>query len=124
HVDRERLEQILLNILGNAVKFTPEGGAITLTCEPADRVVDIRVKDTGRGIPRDKLDSIFEPFVQVDTRLTREPTAAGLAVTSSLGVARVMGGDLCAESAAGQGATFVLRLRRAAKHSSESANRE
>jgi PAS domain S-box-containing protein len=108
--DRAKLEQILINLAGNAVKFTDEGGLVVLRCERSgDRVV-ITVRDTGHGIPADQLDRIFEPFVQVGRSLTsmREGTGLGLAISRDL--ARAMGGDITVESVVGKVSTFTLTL--------------
>jgi signal transduction histidine kinase len=114
--DREKLRQVLLNLLSNAVKFTPSGGRITVIGDaPADtNDVLVHVCDTGVGIPADKLETIFEPFVQVrsDLSAVREGTGLGLAISRDL--MRGMGGDLCAASEPGRGSTFTVRLRRAA----------
>jgi PAS domain S-box-containing protein len=112
HADREKLDQILLNLVGNAVKFTDRDGHITLSCSTDDAShVRVIVKDTGRGIPRAKLQSIFDPFVQVDRHLTPErQQGVGLGLAISRDLARAMHGDISVESDAGQGATFVLTL--------------
>ncbi|MFL5575879.1 MAG: sensor histidine kinase [Gemmatimonadaceae bacterium] len=111
--DQEKLQQILLNLLTNAIKFTEPGGRIVVECEPAEEHVALRVSDTGRGIPAEKLASIFEPFVQVDARLTREQEGVGLGLAISRDLARGMGGELRAESVEGVGSTFTLTLPRA-----------
>ena len=114
--DREKVQQIVLNLLSNAVKFTAPGGAVSLVCEPAATspdTLEIRVSDTGRGIPPEKLDAIFEPFVQVDVRLTRTQEGIGLGLAISRDLARGMGGDLTVQSAVGRGTTFTLLLPRA-----------
>ena len=113
--DRDRLQQILLNLLSNAVKFTPEGGriAVTATAHDDTRNVVICVHDTGRGIPQDKLEKIFEPFVQVDAKHTRAAEGVGLGLAISRDLARGMGGDLTAESEEGVGSTLLLTLPRA-----------
>jgi signal transduction histidine kinase len=116
HADRERLVQILLNLLSNAVKFTPQGGEIVVSCAVDRNDQDaaiIEVRDTGRGIPAEKLDSIFEPFIQVRGGASadaKQGTGLGLAIGRTL--ARGMGGDLTAASN-GAGSTFTLRLVRA-----------
>jgi PAS domain S-box-containing protein len=111
HADREKLDQILLNLVGNAVKFTERDGHITLSCSADDAHVRVIVEDTGRGIPRAKLQSIFDPFVQVDRHLTPErQQGVGLGLAISRDLARAMHGDISVESDAGQGATFVLTL--------------
>jgi PAS domain S-box-containing protein len=110
--DREKVQQILLNLLSNALKFTAGGGRIAVTCDAAtaDGTVRIAVADTGEGIAPDKLERVFEPFVQVDTRLTRMQEGTGLGLAISRELARGMGGDLTAASAPGVGSTFTLTL--------------
>jgi PAS domain S-box-containing protein len=112
--DHEKLQQVLLNLLSNAAKFTPRGGRVTLACEDSgDGAVAVRVSDTGKGIPPDKLEAIFEPFVQLDQTFTREAEGTGLGLSISRDMARGMGGDLTAESTVGAGSTFTLTLARA-----------
>jgi signal transduction histidine kinase len=115
HVDRDKLQQILLNVVGNAVKFTPPGGTITVRAASTERLDEVllRVSDTGPGVPEENQQAIFEPFVQLDTGRRRRVTGAGLGLSISRDFARGMGGDLTIESEAGKGATFVLKLRRA-----------
>ena len=121
--DREKLAQVLLNLLSNAIKFTPAErtgsgttGCVTLGVRaPVDSgdTVEIVVEDTGIGIPADKLGSIFEPFVQVSTGLTRASDGAGLGLAISRDLARGMGGDLRVESEVGIGSRFRIVLPRA-----------
>jgi signal transduction histidine kinase len=111
--DPERVRQIFINLLSNAVKFTPAGGTITLRCDRSVDTVAFRVADTGIGIPTDKMDSIFEPFVQINTLLTRTEEGIGLGLAISRDLARGMGGDLTVESTEGGGSTFTLTLPRA-----------
>jgi signal transduction histidine kinase len=108
--DPERVQQILVNLLSNAVKFTDAGGAVDLCCDSTAEMASIRVRDTGVGIPPDKLENIFEPFVQVDQRLTRSHDGVGLGLAISRDLARGMGGDLTAESTLGAGSRFTLTL--------------
>jgi PAS domain S-box-containing protein len=116
--DREKLRQILLNLLTNAVKFTPPGGCVRLECDDGPEEVVLRVHDTGIGIPADKIDTIFEPFTQVHMGLTREHGGTGLGLAISREFARAMGGDISAQSVLGHGSTFSLRLRRAGESAS------
>ena len=109
-VDRARAQQILLNLLSNAVKFTPAGGAVSVTCVPRAGGVEVRVRDTGPGIPADKLDAIFEPFVQLGRALNSPHEGTGLGLAISRDLARAMGGELTAESVLGEGSTFALTL--------------
>ncbi|HEX6535054.1 MAG TPA: ATP-binding protein [Gemmatimonadaceae bacterium] len=108
--DRARTEQILLNLLSDAVKFTPAGGRIIVSCTSLGERVAVRVRDTGPGIPPDKLEAIFEPFVQLGRTLNSAHEGAGLGLAISRDLARAMGGDLTAASAPGSGATFTLLL--------------
>jgi signal transduction histidine kinase len=114
YADPERLHQILLNLLSNAVKFTAPGGWISIACEPDGDTVAIRVHDTGRGIPASKLETIFEPFVQVERTLSEPTEGTGLGLAISRELARAMRGDLRVESVEGQGSTFTVVLPRAA----------
>jgi signal transduction histidine kinase len=99
-------------MVSNACKFTPVGGSIEVTCVRLDRAVELRVTDTGPGIPPQKLDAIFEPFVQLDNGLTRSSAGTGLGLSISRELARAMGGDLAASSNYGHGSTFTLTLPR------------
>jgi signal transduction histidine kinase len=121
HADAEKTEQILLNLLGNAAKFTPEGGRIELSASTgsaassisnlvASDCVVISVADTGPGIPDDMQERVFEPFVQVDASRTRKAEGSGLGLAISRNLARGMGGDIILRSAAGMGSTFYLVL--------------
>ncbi len=111
--DPARLRQILTNLIGNAIKFTEKGsvrivsrlerhGAATRYC--------IDVIDSGIGIPADKVESVFEPFVQAESSTTRRFGGTGLGLTISRGFARAMGGDITASSTYGQGTTFSIWL--------------
>jgi signal transduction histidine kinase len=108
--DAERLRQILVNLLSNAVKFTPTGGRVEMSCDQRGDHVLLMISDTGIGIPTDKLDVIFDPFVQVRAELTRRHEGTGLGLAISRDLARGMGGDLTVESVLGQGSTFTVLL--------------
>jgi len=132
--DEDRVRQILLNLLNNAVKFTEPGGKIELTIEkPAKPDVATRlgagtylcwrVSDTGVGIPVDRISSIFDPFMQVDSGRTRQTEGSGLGLTISRRLARLMKGDLTVRSKPGSGSTFTLWLPTAdAKNASASSD--
>lgn len=111
HADAEKFRQILVNLLSNALKFT-DSGAIELRCEVENRQLAVHVRDTGIGIPPEKLEVVFEPFVQVRADLTRTAEGTGLGLAISRDLARGMGGDLTVESTPGEGSTFTLRLPR------------
>ncbi|MGH7460613.1 MAG: sensor histidine kinase, partial [Longimicrobiales bacterium] len=108
--DREKVIQILLNLVANSLKYTDRGGMVAVTTSCTGSAVDIRVTDTGRGIPNDRLESIFEPFVQVDSSLTRDGEGVGLGLAISRELARGMGGELEAVSTLGLGSCFTLYL--------------
>ena len=111
--DPDRLRQVLLNVVGNAAKFTPPGGSVVLTSAADAQNVRLFCKDTGRGIPTEKLDSIFEPFVQVDRHLNPSATQGiGLGLSISRDLMRGMDGDLVVESEPGSGSTFTIVLQR------------
>jgi PAS domain S-box-containing protein len=113
--DREKLEQILLNLLSNATKFTHEGGGLRIEAAAApddETVVELKVGDTGVGIPPDRLELVFEPFMQVESSHAARVEGTGLGLSISRDLARGMGGDLTAESTLGVGSTFTIRLRR------------
>jgi signal transduction histidine kinase len=111
--DYERVRQILLNLLTNAIKFTAAGGSVTVSCACSSEAVSLSVVDTGRGIDSAKLERIFEPFVQVDRHLTNvSQQGVGLGLAISRDLARRMGGDITARSEVGKGSTFTLVLPR------------
>jgi signal transduction histidine kinase/CHASE3 domain sensor protein len=112
--DRQRLQQILVNLVGNAIKFTPENGTIRVGAQKDTTKAIVFIQDTGKGIPTDRLQSIFEPFVQVEDSLTRTATGAGLGLAISRDLARAMGGDLTVASELGKGSTFTIVLPLAA----------
>ena len=111
--DPEKLQQILLNLLTNASKFTAAGGAVRLSCTPGPERVAITVADTGRGIPPDQLERVFEPFVQIDARLTRTEEGVGLGLSISRDLAHGMNGEITLVSEVGKGSAFTLTLPRA-----------
>jgi signal transduction histidine kinase len=110
--DRERLRQIVLNLLSNAIRYTPSGGRITLSASASGNSrVAVTVHDTGPGIPDNRREQVFEPFVQLDRSLTQTQEGLGLGLAISRDLARGMHGDLMLESSGG-GARFVLLLPR------------
>jgi len=110
--DAEKIRQILLNLISNAIKFTERGGTIAITCVDDDDMMSVVVRDTGIGIPSDRLSSVFEPFVQLERRLTSNHEGTGLGLAISRDLARGMGGELCARSELGKGSEFELRLKK------------
>ena len=112
--DREKLQQVLLNLLSNAAKFTNAGGKVWIETVESDqdgsRMVHISVTDTGCGIPVEKHEVIFDPFVQVSARLVRTHDGVGLGLAISRELARGMSGDLVVRSSAACGSVFTLIL--------------
>ena len=109
--DREKLQQVLLNLLTNAIKFTDEGGEIRVIASANDGRVQIEVADTGIGIALEKRAAVFDPFVQVQSGYTRANEGVGLGLAISRELARGMGGDITVESTVGRGSIFTLMLR-------------
>ena len=115
--DGEKLAQVLINLISNAVKFTPEGGGVTIDCPrradgTGDELCFIRVRDTGVGIPDAKQSVIFDPFVQVDVSRVRRAQGVGLGLAISRDLSRGMGGELRVRSLEGVGSSFTVSLPR------------
>lgn len=108
--DRDKMQQVLINLLVNAAKYTNPGGSIRISCDTEGDRVLVRVADTGVGIPGEKLTRIFDAFVQLDRSLNQPREGVGLGLTISRDLARAMGGDLHVESTVGKGSTFTLVL--------------
>ena len=111
--DEDKVRQILINLLSNAIKFTAQHGSIKVQCWIDDETFKVSVVDDGLGIPQDKLNAIFEPFVQVGRDFSSPQGGTGLGLAISRDLARRMGGDLEVMSELGRGSTFTLSLRRA-----------
>jgi signal transduction histidine kinase len=110
--DREKTQQIVLNLLTNGTKYSNPGGSLKASAEMRNGSVHVSVTDTGAGIPEKMLSQIFEPFVQLDRRLNQPREGVGLGLTISRDLARAMGGDLLVASKVGLGSTFTLVLPR------------
>jgi signal transduction histidine kinase len=109
--DSEKVQQIMLNLLTNAIKFTPQGGSICVEASADATSVFLRVIDTGVGIPAEMIEKVFEPFIQVDASRSRAAEGTGLGLAISRDLARGMGGDLSGSSSSiGSGSRFELRL--------------
>jgi PAS domain S-box-containing protein len=108
--DREKVQQIVVNLLANAVKFTSGGGEVDLDWEIEDEKLIVRVRDTGSGVPHDKIEQIFEPFVQLRTTGSVPSGGTGLGLPISRDLARAMGGEVYAISTVGVGSVFTLAL--------------
>jgi two-component system phosphate regulon sensor histidine kinase PhoR len=107
-VDRGRIEQVLINLIHNAVKFTPEGGEIVVGADVIDGMLRVSVRDTGAGITAEELPRIFERFYKTDA--ARRSTGSGLGLAIAKHIVQSHGGTIWAESAPGHGATFFFTL--------------
>jgi CheY-like chemotaxis protein len=105
--DQDKVKQVLINLLSNAAKFTPDG-MISIRARNTGNQIHLSVTDTGIGIPADALEKIFEEFQQADLSTTREYGGTGLGLSISRSLARLLGGDLVAESHEGSGSNFTL----------------
>ena len=110
--DSDKVRQVLLNLLSNAIKFTPAGGHIEVECIVSESEVAITVSDNGVGIPQDKIQAVFEPFVQVGRDFSTSHGGTGLGLSIIRDLARRMGGDLTLESELGERSAFTLTLKR------------
>jgi signal transduction histidine kinase len=108
--DREKVQQIVLNLLANAMKFTPAGGTTDLDWKVENETLCVRISDTGPGVPPDKVEEIFEPFVQLRQIGSLPPGGTGLGLPISRDLARAMGGDVTVASTLGVGSVFTLFL--------------
>jgi signal transduction histidine kinase len=111
--DREKIERILMNLIGNAIKFTPEGGEVVVSAKLIDgskNSVAISVRDSGVGIPADQLGKIFEKFHQVEGSLHRSVSGTGLGLAITKGLVEAHQGMICVESQVGKGSTFTFIL--------------
>jgi two-component system sensor histidine kinase VicK len=106
--DKARIEQVLLNILSNAVKYTPDGGKIEITGGTTGNKVWIKIKDNGIGIPEEDLSRIFDRFYRVDKARSRESGGTGLGLSIAREIVIRHGGDIMIESAAGGGTTVTI----------------
>ncbi len=109
--DGRKLSQVVINLLTNAIKFTDDG-TVRLEAEVSDGETVIRVRDTGIGIPHDKLTEIFEPFRQIERPRTRKVGGTGIGLSLVRRLTRLMGGEVAVESEEGRGTTFTVRLPR------------
>jgi signal transduction histidine kinase len=111
--DQNKVRQVMLNLLSNAMKFTEAGGEVVIDTSVADGAVRIDTRDTGTGIAASQLETIFEPFVQLDASLTRRAGGTGLGLAIARQLAAAMGGTVTVRSTVGVGSTFTLTLRHA-----------
>jgi signal transduction histidine kinase len=113
--DREKLIIVMNNLLENALKFTPDGGSIVLSAKDDADSIEVRMKDTGIGIEKDKLEKIFDKFYQIDSTSRRKIGGMGLGLSIAGGIIRAHGSEICVESEIEKGSTFSFRLKKAGK---------
>jgi len=118
---RDRLVQVIVNLVSNAIKFSPRGGRVTVRWWSENGFAVTEVADQGAGIPADQLQAVFEPFRQLDSSTTREHGGAGLGLAISQGIVDALGGKLWAESVLGAGSRFFVRLPLAPEQPARSA---
>jgi signal transduction histidine kinase len=110
--DDDKVQQVLVNLLSNAAKFTPEGGEVRVWCDASPREVTIYVRDNGVGIPAERLTDVFDPFVQVGRSPAQPLEGTGLGLAISREIVRALGGRIWVESEVGVGSTFAFTLPR------------
>ncbi len=108
--DEYKLSRAILNLISNAIKFTPEGGSISVDVKEKDKCVYIAIKDNGIGIPDDKIDSIFERFIQVDNTTTRNYEGGGLGLSIANSIVNLHDGQISVKSRLGKGSVFTIML--------------
>jgi signal transduction histidine kinase len=108
--DRERVHQVLFNLLDNAVRFTPDGGGVTVSANRIDGHCEVQVTDTGPGIPPEHLPRLFERFYRVDQARTRDGGGTGIGLAIARSVVEAHGGRIWAESELGKGSVFTFEL--------------
>ncbi len=113
--DRERLIIVMNNLLENALKFTPDGGNVALSAKDGADSIEVRMKDTGIGIEKDKFEKIFDKFYQVDSTSRRKIGGMGLGLSIADGIIRAHGSEIHVKSEVGRGSTFSFRLKKAEK---------
>jgi signal transduction histidine kinase len=112
--DRSQIERVFINLLGNALKFTPQNGKINIDANCANKIIQINVKDTGFGIPEEAQEHIFEEFYRVDNAINQEVKGSGLGLTLIKHIIEAHGGRIWVKSKLGEGSTFSFTLNKAA----------
>ncbi len=108
--DKDKLIQVFVNLLNNAMKFTPQGGNITISSVESDNFIEVRIKDNGIGIAPDLLNRIFDKFYQIDSTSTRKVGGSGLGLAITKGIIEGQGGSIRVESMQGEGSVFIFTL--------------
>jgi two-component system phosphate regulon sensor histidine kinase PhoR len=108
--DQDRLKQLILNLVDNALKYTPPGGTVSLSLAKEDGIAQIAVADTGIGIPQEDLPRVFDRFYRVDKARSRNLGGSGLGLSIAYWIAKAHGGDIEVSSAVGEGTEFRITL--------------
>ncbi|GLC32301.1 ATP-binding protein [Clostridium omnivorum] len=106
------MKKILLNLLSNAIKFTPEGKQILVELQIENETVALSVKDQGIGIPDNKIDFIFDRFVQINTSLSRRAEGTGIGLSLVKKLVELMEGDIKVKSKEGKGTEFIMKFKK------------
>jgi signal transduction histidine kinase len=109
-MDSERILEVLRNLIGNAVKFTPESGRVSVSARLRDQKVEVSVADTGPGIPKENLTMIFDKFQQANLGGSSQTNGTGLGLAMAKHIVNAHGGAIWAESEPGQGSAFIFVL--------------
>lgn len=120
--DKNKLRQVLINLIGNAIKFTPTHKSIRIKAQQTENQIIISIIDKGIGIPKNKRDQIFQEFIQVDNRITRQFGGTGLGLTISKKIIRLLNGDIEVEETPGGGSTFIVKIPAIAAMSAENVS--
>jgi signal transduction histidine kinase len=108
--DRDKLSQVFINLISNAIKFTPEGGSITVKVSCVDKDASIEISDTGIGIPKEDQAHVFERFYRTDKSRSRATGGAGIGLTIAKSIVKAHGGEISVSSEEGKGSTFTVIL--------------
>jgi signal transduction histidine kinase len=109
-MDSEKIKLVMINLLSNALKFTPEGGTVIISARKDGSNMRVEVKDTGSGIPQDDINRIFDKFQQVDMPINRKQSGTGLGLSIARHIVDAHKGKIWAESKLGSGSTFTVLL--------------
>jgi len=109
-IDRDRVKQVIMNLINNAIKFSPDGSVVNIRAKKEEDEILFEVQDSGRGIPKNEQTKIFDTFYQVDSGMDRKFGGVGLGLSISRGIVLAHGGRIWAESTVGKGSTFRFTL--------------
>lgn len=109
--DRGQIERVFINLVGNALKFTPQDGKININANCANKIIQIDVKDTGFGIPQEAQEHIFEEFYRVDNAINQKVKGTGLGLTLVKHIVEAHQGKIWVKSKLGEGSTFSFTLK-------------